>query len=334
MSKLKKLGAVLLCLCLTAALAVPCFAAEEYTYTITLYSGNQGVFASTGTDTITLTAKLGDRINFNVTGSAVNLNSEKYYIKGVRLSGREDTEPYLSTTVTGDQMYVVAYGIKGEMTSYTVTYTDSAGTALFPSQTFYGNVGDKPVVAFMYVDGYQPQAYNLTKTLSANAAENTFNFVYQANVTEAPTPSPSPSPETTAAGTEAAPETEEETVPAAPVTEENPETAENPTEPAEETEEPVTIIPDNQPPAAAGTEAEDAAPADDGADTDGAADGNAPEEIMDLDVPLAEPEEAEAEDGGISAPVVAGAACGGAAVLVVLGLLLYRRKRNKTRSAR
>ncbi|MCI8930475.1 MAG: hypothetical protein HFI00_13665, partial [Lachnospiraceae bacterium] len=36
----------------------------------------------------------------------------------------------------------------------------------------------KPVVAFLYVEGYVPQAYNLTKTLSKNEAENIFTFVY------------------------------------------------------------------------------------------------------------------------------------------------------------
>ena len=35
------------------------------------------------------------------------------------------------------------------------------------------------MVAYHYIEGYQPQAYNLTKTLSANEAENVFTFVYQ-----------------------------------------------------------------------------------------------------------------------------------------------------------
>ena len=58
------------------------------------------------------------------------------------------------------------------------------GTPLLESQTFYGAVGDRPVVAFQYVDGYQPQAYNLTGTLSSNEAENVFTFTY--TETEAP----------------------------------------------------------------------------------------------------------------------------------------------------
>lgn len=33
------------------------------------------------------------------------------------------------------------------------------------------------MVAYHYIEGYQPQAYNLTKTLSKNEAENVFTFV-------------------------------------------------------------------------------------------------------------------------------------------------------------
>lgn len=35
------------------------------------------------------------------------------------------------------------------------------------------------MVAYHYIEGYQPQAYNLIKTLSKNEAENVFTFVYE-----------------------------------------------------------------------------------------------------------------------------------------------------------
>lgn len=34
------------------------------------------------------------------------------------------------------------------------------------------------MAAFAYIEGYEPQAYNLTRTLSVNEAENVFTFVY------------------------------------------------------------------------------------------------------------------------------------------------------------
>ena len=86
--------------------------------------------------------------------------------------------------VTGDADYVVAYGIKGNMVAYTVNYQDASGNSLAESQTFYGNVGDKPVVAYRYVENYIPDALALTKTLSDNESENIFTFTYKPGATD------------------------------------------------------------------------------------------------------------------------------------------------------
>lgn len=98
----------------------------------------------------------------------------------IRISGRDNNAAVENSSfeVTGDQEYVVAYGIKGNQVAYTINYQDANGNKLADSQTFYGNVGDKPVVAYTYIDGYTPEYRNLTKTLSANAAENVFTFNY------------------------------------------------------------------------------------------------------------------------------------------------------------
>ena len=85
---------------------------------------------------------------------------------------------------TGDADYVVAYGIKGNMVAYTVNYQDASGKSLAESQTFYGNVGDKPVVAYRYVENYIPDALALTKTLSDNESENVFTFTYTPGATD------------------------------------------------------------------------------------------------------------------------------------------------------
>ena len=72
------------------------------------------------------------------------------------------------------------------MVSYIVNYQDTQGKVLAESQKFYGIVGEQPVVAFRYIENYQPQAYNLTRTLRKNEAENVFTFVYQENSNETP----------------------------------------------------------------------------------------------------------------------------------------------------
>ncbi len=178
------------------------FAAEKepYSYTVTLSAGNQGSFV--GTDAVQVQSKeakisldggkikitdlkQGDQVALNVLndGAVQMKENSKYYVRGVRLSGRDNddakTTATAAFTVDCDADYVVAYGVKGDIVSYRINYQDANGNAIADSVTYYGNVGDRPMVAYHYIEGYQPQAYNLTKTLSANEAENVFTFVYQ-----------------------------------------------------------------------------------------------------------------------------------------------------------
>ena len=202
MRKIRQILTGLLSLCLLVSLCgTRALAAEEpYTYQVTFYTGNHGAFTgsgqvnvdngktgssykvtASGSSIVVSGLKIGDRVNFDAAmEGAVSLGeNSKYYVKGIRLSGRDnDTVGMSSFEVKGDQEYVVAYGIRGNMTSYVVNYQDTEGNTLATSRTYYGNVGDRPVIAFLYLEGYEPQAYNLTKTLSANAAENVFTFTY------------------------------------------------------------------------------------------------------------------------------------------------------------
>ena len=152
--------------------------AGTYTYTITLSAGNMGTISGQE-KTVYTGAVYGESwASFDL--SQVQVTDERYYVKGIRLSGRDNADALAAPAfrVTGDADYVVAYGVRGDQVAYTVQYQDEDGETLAASQTFYGNVGDKPVVAYRYVDGYIPQSLALTKTLSANEAENIFTFVY------------------------------------------------------------------------------------------------------------------------------------------------------------
>lgn len=179
--------------------------AEEYTYQVTFYSGNQGTFNGTeglsvdnhssgsqyaveeNGDEITVSGlKQGDIVSFDVQAGAVQMaDDSKYYLRGIRQSGRDnDTVQTSAFRVDGDAEYVLAYGIRGNQTGYTVNYQDAQGNELAPSRTYYGNVGDKPVVAYLYIEDYNPQTLALTRTLSENEAENVFTFVYTPVPTE------------------------------------------------------------------------------------------------------------------------------------------------------
>lgn len=194
--------ALLLCMTVQTAFAAEGGNEKEYTYTVTLFAGNQGTFNGTGGvhviggsaqisggDAIRITGlRAGDVVVLDATAGMVDLkNGDKYYIKGVRESGRDNnTVADSAFTVTKDAEYVVAYGIQGDMVSYTVNYQDGGGNELAPSRTYYGAVGDKPVIAYQYIEGYRPDAYNLTKMLGKNEADNVFTFTYTQSSVQQP----------------------------------------------------------------------------------------------------------------------------------------------------
>lgn len=170
-------------------------AAGDYTYKIRIYAGNQGSFSEV--DNPGVIEHNGVAQPSQVEGKCyVKLNEpEKYYVRGIRESGRDnDTVPVgaaasapdengvsavdIQIPVDGDRDYVVAYGVRGNMVSYTVTYKDSAGKELIPPRTFEGKIGDKQIVPYQYIEGYRPNAYSMAKTLEEDASKNVFPFVY------------------------------------------------------------------------------------------------------------------------------------------------------------
>lgn len=180
MKAFKKLAAAAAAITFLLSLSILTADAAEapkgYSYQVTLHAGNQGTIG--GQDSITISdLQYGAQVSFDL--STIKVTDDRYYVKGVRLSGRDNnTVNATAFRVEGDADYVVAYGIKGNLVAYTVKYQDASGRQLAADSTFYGNVGDKPIVAYRYIENYVPQALALTKTLSANEAENVFTFVY------------------------------------------------------------------------------------------------------------------------------------------------------------
>ena len=201
---MKKFGKYLAAAAVTgmlfASTVLNCFAADDYTYTVTFYAGNQGSFSGTaglsadgaaevsneGSRIVVSGLQAGTVLSFDdLQGSVALDDSGKYYVQGIRESGRDNDEMGPTVIrVSEDTDYVVAYGIQGNMTAYTVSYQDAEGNELAHDRTYYGNVGDKPVVAYLYMEDYVPRTLGLTKTLSANEAENQFVFVYDPVETE------------------------------------------------------------------------------------------------------------------------------------------------------
>ncbi len=168
-------------------------AEEEYTYTVRLYAGNQGRLLGGGVDVSSESAgvsftdgyllieglKYGDTVYIRPQAAA-EVMDERYYVRGVRRSGRDNSEAEAPTfRVASDRDYVMAYGIRGNMAAYTVHYVDGDGRMLMESDTYYGNIGERQYVSSRYIDGYQPRVLNMVKTLSANTEENVFTFEYE-----------------------------------------------------------------------------------------------------------------------------------------------------------
>ncbi len=306
---------------------------EEYTYTVRLYAGNQGVLTEDGIEVSSKSAvvdfgrdcteitglKYGDAVYIRPQDAAASTDS-RYYVRGVRRSGRDNSEAEAPTfRVASDRDYVVAYGVSGDMAAYTVNYLDLEGNQIMESDVYYGNIGERQYVSSRYVDGYQPQALNMVKTLSANEAENVFDFEYAPVTAPAPTPAP-----TTPAPTEPAPTPPPE-----------------PEAPAPEPEEQGVDIPDPEVPLGGDLTAnngrqeanESGGSNENGEGQDRDGQGEQQQDVKDIDdedVALAKGLDDSAEQSGILMgymPVYIGIGAAAVAVLAVAAVYLKKRRR-------
>ncbi len=157
---------------------------KTYGYTVKVYAGEHGEFAD-GSKKITVSVKAGDKVNIAEIASEAGfkVTDTEYYCRGYRETGHDNDESPSLVAFDADEdvSYEAAYGIKGGMVKYTVMYLDDDGDPVRDADEFYGMAGDKPVVSYKYVDGYQPNVYNLTKTLSSDESQNVFAFSYIKN---------------------------------------------------------------------------------------------------------------------------------------------------------
>ena len=160
---------------------------EPYSYTIRVYCGNYGTY--NGVNPYVVTVAAGG--SFTLDEDAVTVTDSKYYVKGFRVSGQDDLS-LEAITVQKDMDFVVAYGVAGEMVSYTVNFVEyGTGQPLAndegaTSKTFYGKEGDKPIVPFEYVPGYRPRYLNITGTLGPEGT-NSWTLEYIAVAAESDT---------------------------------------------------------------------------------------------------------------------------------------------------
>ena len=195
---MRKFKTILMVALAVAFLFVPSFGSlaaettDTNTYKITISAGKHGTIE--GSDKISKDVPAGQGYSFGTESVVLNTTTatdeagnvtevpSKYFAKGFRISGRDELYAEISLLVQEDTDYVVVYGVAGNQTLYTVEYVDANGNALAEPDKFYGNIGDKPIVAGKYIAGYAPQAFALTGTLVENPTEssevNNFKFIY------------------------------------------------------------------------------------------------------------------------------------------------------------
>lgn len=196
-----RVGAVLIVICMIAALALPALAADTsedtpadtsadtssdatYSYTVRIFPGDKGTIDGKKDPIVTVVEPgyewSGSDFDY---GQRAASDTDKYYVRGIREAGRDNntTNNLInpSFTVDRDIDLVVAYGVKGSDVTYKINYLEyGTNKKLIDPRTYHGNIGDKPVVAYLYIDGYVPQYKNVTGTLDADSAKNEWTFYY------------------------------------------------------------------------------------------------------------------------------------------------------------
>ena len=163
------------------------FADTDYKYTVIVYSGRVDQFKN-GARIWRKEFNYGERCEFGSDTLGLKLTDKRYYGRGFRITGHDNDETSgftrLNFNVTEDVSYEMAYGIKGDMVAYEVHYVDQSGNEIHKKDIYYGMAGDKPVVAYRYIEGYEPETHNISKTLSKDESENIFVFKYTRVKTE------------------------------------------------------------------------------------------------------------------------------------------------------
>ena len=192
-------------------LAAPAFA-DNYTYTVRIFPGNNGSLAGASEDGVLVLGpyEYGELVRLPGT-DVVNVSDGKYYARGYRESG-QDALASTSFNITEDRDYVVAYGVRGNMVTARINFVEyGTGNPLTADngQTymeFEGKPGDTFMVPYEYVSGYRPRYLNVTGTLQESGNEWTLEYIPLAEgetiVTTVTTPAAPAATGTTEGGTE------------------------------------------------------------------------------------------------------------------------------------
>ena len=156
---------------------------NENTYTVTISAGLHGMLEDEkGNPVKQITVQIGADEEWMWNPNDYEIKDENidenYYFKGYHVAGIEGALAG-AQTVTHDIVFVASYGIEHNMVKYYVNYVDENGKGIGPVRKAYqGNVGDKPVIAYVHIKGYAPLVENYTVTLKEDEVTE-LTFVYR-----------------------------------------------------------------------------------------------------------------------------------------------------------
>ena len=165
----------LLAVAFTALLVVTPALADNYQYTVRVFPGNRGTLSP---DPVTVKVDKNGSVNLYDIATA-KVTDPKYVQIGFRKSGDDELLGNgVVNRISEDMDYVVAYGVEAETVQYTVRFVEyQTGKELAASRTYYGRIGEKPVAAYEYIEGYRPRYLAITGTLR-EGEENVWTFEY------------------------------------------------------------------------------------------------------------------------------------------------------------
>lgn len=171
----RKMIRLLAAVFMIAVMITPVKAESVRTYMVRISAGLYGVF-SDGSDEIVLNVEYNASFDQQQYIEMITVTDDHYYVidYGMHVTGQQDTPA--PTRITGDIDLVVSYGVTGDQVAYFVSYVDTEGNPLLETLTFHGTEGDKPVIAYRYIEGYQPQFEIINEEIHEGSH---FVFVYK-----------------------------------------------------------------------------------------------------------------------------------------------------------
>lgn len=154
--------------------------ADDYTYTVRIFPGNNGTIAGSDGPYVVGTYSYGDTVDLPAT--SIVTPTDKYYVNGYRKSG-QDGLAAPTFTIEEDTDFVVSYAVRGEMVTARINFAEyGTGDALTATDTgltymeFEGKPGDTFMVPYAYIEGYRPLYRNVTGTLKESGNEWTLEY--------------------------------------------------------------------------------------------------------------------------------------------------------------